>query len=82
MRSGLAIVATNVGGTEEAIQNSVSGVIIHPGSSESLVNALTRILLSPEMLSRLGNAARESYLEKFQFDEFERRTRKLFKNRG
>jgi glycosyltransferase involved in cell wall biosynthesis len=80
MRSGLAIVATNVGGTEEALKDSISALIIHPNSSKSLVDALTRIIVSPEMLAELGNAARKSYLEKFQFFDFEQRVQKLFKN--
>jgi len=80
MRSGLAIVATNVGGTEEALKDSISGLIVHPDSSESLMDALTRVIVSPEMLTRLGNAARESYLEKFQYYDFEQRVQKLFKS--
>ncbi len=55
---GRAIVASETGGTAEALQDDVSALLVPPGDVERLAEALARVLTEPELSGRLGAAAR------------------------
>ena len=65
MAAGLPIVATRVGGTSEAVQDGVNGLLVPPADPDSLANAICRLLADPALAVRLGNAARRSVIERF-----------------
>jgi glycosyltransferase involved in cell wall biosynthesis len=44
MASGAPVIATNVGGIPEVVRNDQEGLLIAPGSSDELANAITRLL--------------------------------------
>ena len=58
MAYGRAVVATNVGGLLDAIEDEVSGLLVEPGDSAALRLALERLLADPSRRERLGAAAR------------------------
>lgn len=72
MRSGLAIIATDVGGTGEAIDNLVSGIIVPPRSVEAIREAVVRVVNEPNLRNTLGINARKAFLANFELS----RTRK------
>lgn len=53
-----AIVASDVGGHRELIQDGRTGVLFRPGDAESLAEALARLLGDPALRSRLEEAGR------------------------
>ena len=55
---GRAIVASNVGGPAEALEDEVGALLVPPEDVERLAEALTRVLTEPELSHRLGTAAR------------------------
>ncbi len=55
---GRAIVASDVAGTAEAVQDEVSALLVPPGDVERLAEALARMLAEPGLAARLGAAAR------------------------
>lgn len=57
---GLPIVATSVGGNPEVIQEGVSGLLVPPGDSGALVEALTRICTDTTLREQLRAGALES----------------------
>ena len=57
---GKAIIATEVGGNPELIQNDVNGILISYGEQEALITALTKLLGDAELRARLGARAKES----------------------
>jgi glycosyltransferase involved in cell wall biosynthesis len=59
MASGLAAVATNVGGTPDVLSHLKSGYIIEPGNAESIFTALTILLEDKNLRKELGSAARQ-----------------------
>lgn len=69
MRSGLAIIASRIGGIPEALTNNHSGILIQPNSSEELSNALRLLIADKDLLNRLGLNARIAFLEKFEFSK-------------
>ena len=78
MASGVPVVATRVGGTPEAIQDGVNGLLVEPGDPAALANAICHLLAQPELARRLGFAARESINERFSIDRMVSATEELY----
>ena len=73
MMAGLAIVATDVGDTSEAIIHEETGLLTPPGDVDALAEALRRLVLDPALRSRLGAAARARAMEHFSIEAMTRR---------
>lgn len=58
MASGLPVVATQVGGTQELVRDEVEGLLVPPGDAPALAAALERVLRDPALGLRLGRAGR------------------------
>jgi glycosyltransferase involved in cell wall biosynthesis len=59
MRLGRPVVATAVGGTPEAVEHGVTGLLVPRRDPEALAKALIELLLDPERRERMGRAAAE-----------------------
>ena len=59
MASGCAVVAAAVGGIQEVVHDGETGLLIPPGDGDALALALGRLLGDPDLVCRLGRAARE-----------------------
>jgi glycogen synthase len=68
MSMALPIVATDVGGTDEAVRDGATGRLVRPHDSEALAAALIGVLDDPESANRMGRAARELLLEEFSYE--------------
>jgi glycosyltransferase involved in cell wall biosynthesis len=60
MRAGLAIVVSDLPGVRELISPGQHGLLV-PNQASALADALTQLIASPQLRSRLGNAARQRY---------------------
>jgi glycosyltransferase involved in cell wall biosynthesis len=63
--SGLAIVATDVGGTREMLEDGVSARLVPPGDAVALANTISALLRDPPERRRLAVAARERVEQRF-----------------
>lgn len=68
MSCGCAIVSTNTGGINEFIVHGENGLLSN--DKDELRKHLQLLLNNPELASRLGRAARDTVLEKFNLDRF------------
>jgi glycosyltransferase involved in cell wall biosynthesis len=59
MRIGRPVVATAVGGTPEAVEHGVTGLLVPRQDPEALAKAVIELLLDPERRARMGRAAAE-----------------------
>jgi len=59
MRMGRPVVATAVGGTPEAVEHEVTGLLVPRRDPEALAKAVIELLLDPERRARMGRAAAE-----------------------
>jgi glycosyltransferase involved in cell wall biosynthesis len=62
---GLPVVATNVPGCIDAVQDGVTGLLVPPYDATALVNALSHYLTSPAQIHEDGRNARMHVLEQF-----------------
>jgi len=66
--SGLPVVATDVGGTSEAVENGVAGLLIEPRQPSQITAAVIRLLESPGLARQMGMAASARMRERFTLD--------------
>lgn len=78
MRSGVAIIATDVGGTKEAINHLKSGIIVPTKSVESMYMGLTLLINNSELRKSLGIEARRVFLNKFESSNFQMNSINVF----
>ena len=55
---GKPVVATRVGGVPEAVEHGVCGLLVEPGDSQALADAIIRLLSNSEEARRLGEGGR------------------------
>lgn len=69
MASGCAMVVTAAGGAVEAVRHNVEGLVVPPGDTPALREALGFLLNHPAEAHRMGDAARQRVLEYFTWDK-------------
>ena len=68
MQLGRPVVATRVGGSPEAVDDGVTGLLVERGDAAGLARAIAELLLDPERRVKMGAAARERAREVFRED--------------
>jgi len=69
MRSGLPVIASDVGGCRESVIHGVTGLVVPQGDRLRLRAAIADLVDQSELRLRMGEAGRNLFLEKFTFDE-------------
>ena len=69
MRAGLPVVASRVGGIAEQVIDGKTGYLFRCGDSRSLQNKLAVLIGDPSLRAKLGQAARERFLNHFTLDK-------------
>jgi glycosyltransferase involved in cell wall biosynthesis/peptidoglycan/xylan/chitin deacetylase (PgdA/CDA1 family) len=65
MSSGLAVVASDLSGIPELVDDGASGLLVPPGNAHALAAALRALAGDPALRGRLGARGRERVLEEF-----------------
>jgi glycosyltransferase involved in cell wall biosynthesis len=68
MAASLPVVATDVGGNAEAVQDGVSGLIVPPEDHEALATAIISLLSNSSKAQAMGAAGKQLVAEKFTTD--------------
>ncbi len=63
--AGLPVMASNVGGVPDLVENGVTGLLTDPTSPESMAKAIERLLAEPELVATLVSNGRRQAREKF-----------------
>ena len=72
MAAALPVVASNVEGLREVVEDGVSGKLVRPGNPSELAGAVLTLLRDPKECRRLGLVGRERVRELFSFDTFQK----------
>ncbi len=78
MASGLAVVATRVGGNSEVIKDGADGYLVRPGDPSELAEKLLRFVKDRDLRERFGKAAREKALRDFSLEEMTSQYENIF----
>jgi glycosyltransferase involved in cell wall biosynthesis len=65
MSAGLACVVSDVGAMPEVVQDGVNGRVVRSGDAAALEATLAQVLSDPAERQRLGQAARETAVERY-----------------
>lgn len=80
MTLGRAIIATQTGGTPEAIEDGVSGILVPPNDPNVLADKISVLLFRPELRKRLGDNARERIRKHFLIETNVDATQQIYRN--
>jgi len=78
MAAGAPVIATRVGGSPEALQDGVDGLLIPPRDPAELSRAIGWVLQHPEAARELGRRARIRVAEEFSLQRMIRETECLY----
>ena len=68
MAAGKPIVATEIGGVAEAVQNGRTGILVPVGDVQAFAAALVRLAGNAELADRMGRAGRERHRTHFSYE--------------
>jgi colanic acid/amylovoran biosynthesis glycosyltransferase len=81
MAMGVPCVTTFVAGISELIRNGVDGILVAPSDRDGLVQAIERLIDSPELCRELARSGRERVVEKYNLDRNVARLATVFEKR-
>lgn len=67
MAMGVPVVMTDIGGAREAIRHWETGVLVQPGNSANLADAIMKLAGDSGLRRRMALGARETVVEKFTY---------------
>ena len=66
--AGIPMVATDIPGTNEAVYNEESGLLIKPENSDELAAAITKLFENPELQNKIVAGGKKILTEKFSWE--------------
>lgn len=69
MGSGVPVVASNISGIPELVEDNVTGLLVPPRDATSLANAIECYIADPGLRRRLGQAGRERVVGDFDLNK-------------
>ena len=70
---GVAVIATPVGAVPEVITDGYNGILVPPGDEAALARSIERLVSDARLRRSLGAAARNTHMERFEFENYLRR---------
>jgi glycosyltransferase involved in cell wall biosynthesis len=78
MTAALPIVATNVGGNRELIEDKKDGLIVEPGDANALKKGITYLYSDPDFALKMGASAHKKALDSFEIEQMIYKTRLVY----
>lgn len=75
---GKPVVATNVGGLPDVVQNGQSGLLVPPADAQSLAQAVILLLKDPVLREQMGRNARKLSETELSWDKVAEKTLKVY----
>lgn len=76
---GIPVIATNVGGIPELVENNKTGILVPPQDSASIARAIISLLENKQLAKQLGVNAQKNIQENFTLDKMVDKTEALYK---
>jgi len=78
MSTARPVVASEMGGITDLIDNNVNGILIPPGDISSLTSEVIKLLKDPEKCAKLGKKARAKITRKFSTEKMTQETLDIY----
>lgn len=78
MRSSMPVIASDVGGVSEAVEDGVNGFLIKKNDFEQVEWKIKKLLEDPELRLSMGQASREFYESRFTFEKMLHKTNAFY----
>jgi glycosyltransferase involved in cell wall biosynthesis len=78
MSSGSAVIASNVGGIPEMIDDEVDGLLVQPGNPQILAKKILFLLDNESEMKKISKNAREKILREFTSEIMSNKTEKIY----
>lgn len=65
MALGKPVIATNIGGPSEIVEDGVTGILIPKDDPRALADSIAELLADPDKARRMGEAGRKKYLKRY-----------------
>ena len=73
MRYALPVVASDFPEIRRIIQESNCGVLVHPQDDQGFIDAIDRLLQSPEEATQMGERGQRAVLDTYNWEKMEQR---------
>ncbi|MEH1904714.1 MAG: glycosyltransferase family 4 protein [Nostoc sp.] len=80
MRAGLPVVATNVNGIPEEVENGKTGLLVPPKDINALANALQTLIESPDLRLQMGEAGKLKFEQEFTVERMINEIKIVYEN--
>jgi glycosyltransferase involved in cell wall biosynthesis len=80
MSVGIPVVASNVGGIPELIENGTTGILVEPNNFDQLASAIIEILENQAKAKRMGEAAKERVKKYFSIEQMMAQLESIYLN--
>jgi len=80
MACGLPAIGTSISGSEDLIENNINGVLVRPGDSVELANAMTRMVQQPDDYIQMSKNAHTKIREKYELEKIVESYIELYEN--
>ncbi len=81
MAMKVPVIATNIGGPPEVVQDGITGFLIPPSDPEALADKIELLMNDPKLGQRLGQAGPNRVKEHFSIEEMIRKIEALYSHR-
>lgn len=78
MASAVPVVATNITGTNDIINNGNNGILIEPNDVDELSEQLDELSEDTDFRTYLGAQAKQTIIERYSLDRMVKKTRRLY----
>ena len=80
MAAGVPVVATNVGGNPEVVQEGTTGFLVPTQNPQALADRICRVLEDRDLAARFGEAGRRRVAEHFSIERMLRDTERVYQD--
>ncbi|MDI6916166.1 MAG: glycosyltransferase family 4 protein [Thermoplasmatales archaeon] len=80
MASGKTVIASNIGGIPDVIENWKDGILVPAGDTKALTESVMKVLMEKEISNKIKKNARRKILEKFSVEKMVDETINVYKS--